>query len=89
MEPDALCTCPCCGYQTLTSEYDICDICWWQHDLAQEIDPDSGIGANHVSLRQAQSNFRRFGASHEDHASSARRPTNEDVRNPSWKPLDG
>jgi cysteine-rich CPCC protein len=80
-------TCPCCGYQTLTSEFDICQICWWQHDLAQERNPDRVVGANHVTLREAQRNFLQLGASRDDFVELARSPTQDDVRDPEWQPL--
>lgn len=48
--------CPCCGYNTITDTYEICDICGWEHDPVQADYPDED-GANRVSLRTAQRNF--------------------------------
>ena len=62
-------TCPCCGYKTLPEEpsdtFYICEICFWEDDGVQLNDPNYEGGANEVSLRQAQKNFIRFGASEE------------------------
>lgn len=63
METHAL-TCPCCGYITVDDDYDICPICWWQYDEYQHKYPDKP-GANRVSLRDAQANFRVLGAKEE------------------------
>ncbi len=58
--------CPCCGYKTLSEEtpgsYEICGICFWEDDGVQLDDPDYEGGANHISLRTAQRNFKAFGA---------------------------
>ncbi|EPD53696.1 hypothetical protein HMPREF1210_00519 [Paenisporosarcina sp. HGH0030] len=60
-------TCQCCGYKTLREgtrdSYDICKVCFWEDDLVQNEDPDFEGGANEVSLRQAQRNFKLFGVS--------------------------
>ncbi|WP_223596802.1 CPCC family cysteine-rich protein [Neobacillus bataviensis] len=60
-------TCQCCGYKTLTEgtrdSYEICEVCFWEDDFVQNEDPDYEGGANEVSLRQAQWNFKLFGAS--------------------------
>lgn len=87
MTPRPWITCPCCGYRTITEEYDICDICRWEHDLVQERDPDYMGGANSVSLRQAQWNFGAFGACERASVAHARKPGPDDVRDPNWKPL--
>jgi hypothetical protein len=52
-------TCPCCGYLTLkvsggTAEYEICQVCFWQHDHVDEADPDrQPLGPNRVPLNEA------------------------------------
>ena len=49
--------CPCCGFVTISDEYDICEICWWEHDLVQLSNPDE-LGANgEMTLRMAQKAF--------------------------------
>lgn len=60
-------TCQCCGYKTLKEgtkdSYEICKVCFWEDDLVQNEDPNYEGGANEVSLRQAQTNFKMFGVS--------------------------
>ena len=84
-------TCACCGYKTLAAgspgTYDICDICFWEDDPLQFEDPDYKIGANRVCLRQAQKNFINFGACEPDMTEHVRKPTQHDIKDPSWKPL--
>lgn len=74
--------CPCCGYKTLTEAppgtYDICEICFWEDDGVQYHDPDYSGGANKVSLREAQSNYNKFGACEERCVKFVRKPTNSD-----------
>ena len=81
--------CPCCGYKTIGGIFDICSICYWEHDPGQEADPDDIAGANNgVSLRMAQKNFVSFGACVANETDLVRRPTASDLRDPDWKPLD-
>jgi cysteine-rich CPCC protein len=59
-------SCLCCGFFTLTEQppgtFAICPVCHWEDDEVQTRDPEFAGGANEVSLRQAQANFRNFGA---------------------------
>ena len=80
-------TCPCCGYRTIASDFEICSICWWQHDPAQESDPDDNLGANPVSLRQAQENYRQFGASRAEVIKHVEGPSLRYLKDLDWKPL--
>ncbi|WP_078556925.1 CPCC family cysteine-rich protein [Bacillus alkalicellulosilyticus] len=84
-------TCPCCGYKTLDEKPpgtdEICKICFWHDDFVQYEDPDFKGGANDVSLRQAQQNYTLFGACQEDCIQFVRKPTKNDSRDSSWKPL--
>ena len=82
-----LIACPCCGYRTIVDSYDICTICRWEHDPAQEQDPDSDFGANHVSLREGQKNFEKLGVCDPAHARYAASPDEDEERDPNWKPL--
>ena len=79
--------CACCGYMTIIDEYDICPICRWEHDVAQESEPYEGIGANKVTLKQGQENFVRLGACEPGQVAYARRVTASDEIDPTWKPL--
>ena len=82
-------TCPCCGYKTLQERFlfDICDICYWEDDNVQAVNPDVEGGANVVSLRQAQKNFVRFGACEENMRNVVRKPTIYDERDTNWRML--
>jgi hypothetical protein len=71
-------SCPCCGYLTFAEPppgtFAICPVCWWEDDEVQARDPDYSGGANEVSLRQAQANFRSIGASNPVFIESVRKP---------------
>lgn len=86
-EKPKLIACPCCGYKAITEEYDICSVCFWEHDLAQESFPDWVAGPNSVSLREAQQNFMRFRACDRESISAVQSIGPEDVRDPDWKPV--
>lgn len=56
--------CACCGLPTLIEggAGAICVICGWEWDEEQMSDPDSDLGPNHTTLREARANFKEFGA---------------------------
>lgn len=76
-------TCPCCGYKTFGSEppgtFEICDICFWEDDNIQFHNPFYKGGANHISLKQAQENYRNIGVSKEDMKRYVRTPNANDI----------
>ena len=80
-------TCPCCGYKTLVEEppdtYEFCKICYGEDDGVQYRDHDFEGGANEVSIRQAQQNFKIYRASEEDCIAFVRKPNNDSY----WKSL--
>jgi hypothetical protein len=79
--------CPCCGYRVGLTTYDICPVCFWEHDPVQFDDPDYPSGANRISLREAQRNFVEFGACERlliGHVDRKRY-----TRDPNWQPLNG
>lgn len=84
-------TCPCCGFKTLSEKpagsYGICPICFWEDDNVQANDPDYEGGANRVSLRQAQKNFKELGASDKRVLQYVRKPDISDEKDPDWKLL--
>jgi hypothetical protein len=48
--------CACCGEKTLEhTMHDICPVCGWEDDSAQNNDPDYDGGANYISLNEAKS----------------------------------
>lgn len=57
--------CPCCGYLTMSEPglHEICPVCFWHDDGFTDLDEVSA--PNHITLRQGQENFRRFGACEE------------------------
>jgi hypothetical protein len=83
--------CPCCGFLVFNEppgSYDICPICLWEDDGVQLRFPDFAGGANKPSLMEAQRNFAEFGASEIRRLRRVRRPTQEDVRDLDWRPVD-
>lgn len=52
-----------CACINIFEEFDGCDVCDWVYDAVQERNPDSKVGANGLSLREAQRNFQEIGAS--------------------------
>jgi hypothetical protein len=75
--------CPCCKFRTLSDRggFEICPVCFWEDDGQDEHDADVVRGGPNgsLSLRQAQLNYQRFGASEETFVDSVRPPT-EDKR---------
>lgn len=57
--------CPCCHYKTIEEEWDICPVCFWENDDYQLTHPCFPVGANHISLIEAQMNYLEFGACEE------------------------
>ena len=57
-------TCACCGHRTLSEgpgSYEICDLCGWEDDAVQLLDPWYAGGANEESLMEAQRKFQAEG----------------------------
>lgn len=81
-QPKAAYRCPCCKYKTLRSrgDYEICKVCFWEDDGQDEHDADVVRGGpNHdLSLRQAQTNFARFGAVQERFRPHVRPPRDDE-----------
>jgi hypothetical protein len=81
--------CPCCGYKTFTQQpngtYDICQVCFWEDDPIQLKDPDYEGGANKVSLKQGQRNFKKYGACEKEMIKNVRPPKKDEKRDKEWK----
>jgi hypothetical protein len=84
--------CPCCGHKTFSEPpsgtYDICPVCFWEDDPVQLADPDYSGGANKVSLRQGQLNFRKYGACHEEAIKHVRHPGRNEMRDENGSMID-
>ena len=84
--------CPCCGYKTLSERpngtYDICPVCFWEDDPIQLADPDYEGGANRVSLRQGQLNFKEYCACEKEMIKNVRQPKKEEKRDDNWKIIE-
>lgn len=85
-------TCQCCGYKTLEEgtrdSYEICKVCFWEDDFVQNEDPDYEGGANKISLRQAQANFKIYGVSEVSFKNNVVKPSNGGYRkDEEFKPL--
>ncbi len=74
--------CPCCGHKTLLEDgfFEICPVCFWEHDPVQYDDPTYAGGANTESLEEARRNFRAFGASSRELLAHVRPPTPDEDR---------
>ena len=72
--------CPCCGFLTLESygHFDLCELCFWEDDLLQRVQPDYGGGANVPCLNEARENFRAFGACEREALECVRPPIPEE-----------
>ena len=69
--------CPCCGNYTLWERrynYEICPVCFWEDDVV----PVAG-GANGISLREAQENYRKMRAMDAAFLDAVRKPTPEEL----------
>ncbi|OEJ95841.1 CPCC family cysteine-rich protein [Streptomyces thermolilacinus] len=86
--------CPCCGHLVFDIEdgwpgsFAICPICWWEDDAQQFRWPFMPGGANRVSLVEAQGNFQSYGACDQYGRRFVRRPTDEEPRDPRWRPVN-
>ena len=77
--------CPCCGYLTLSalSEFEICEVCFWEDDGQTDLDADavgtfSGPNGS-VSLAAARQNFLQFKACDRKMIGYVRDPRPEEI----------
>lgn len=84
--------CPCCGYKTFEEQpngsYNVCQVCFWEDDPIQLDNPNYEGGANRVSLSQGQKNFIEFGACEREMIKNVRKPTKNEQRDESWRPIE-
>ena len=59
---EKMAVCHCCRYRSLTAhgECNICPVCFWEDDGIQDLGKVSA--SNHMTLREARLNFKKFGA---------------------------
>ncbi|MFC9970513.1 CPCC family cysteine-rich protein [Spirillospora sp. NPDC127200] len=83
--------CVCCGHLTMDGapgSYEICPVCFWEDDAMQLRWPDWEVGANRISLVEAQQNFMTFGACEERTAKHVRLAGDDEPLDRSWRPID-
>ncbi|WP_415359971.1 CPCC family cysteine-rich protein, partial [Pseudomonas aeruginosa] len=70
------------GYLTFDEEpcgtYEICPVCYWEDDIAQNKDPDYDGGANGISLNNAKENFFKYGAIKRVFLKNVRKPLDDE-----------
>ena len=77
--------CPCCGYYTQLAysenepSFEICEVCFWQHDSLTNDQPDIINGANHISLNNAKENYKKFGVCKLEFKNMVRPPLVEEL----------
>jgi|SRR5579871_163803 len=75
--------CPCCKSKTLHGRgaYEGCPVCFWEDDGQDEHDADVVRGGpnGELSLRQAQANYREFGAKHRKYIGKVSKPRSEEL----------
>lgn len=77
--------CPCCGYFTLKEQprtYEVCPVCFWIDDPIQFDDPDRIRPMNKMSLNEARSNFRSYGAIDTKYIDLVRKPLDFEINEP-------
>ena len=82
-------TCPCCGYRTLPDfpgSFCICNVCYWEDDPVQLLDPAYRGGANTLSLLESQVNYGKLKVSDVRFSDNVRPPGVEESRDPEWRP---
>lgn len=75
--------CPCCGCRTLRQRGGLeeCPVCAWADAGQDEYDAEKVRGGpnGELSLRQARTNYRRFGASAAEFIERVRKPRPEEL----------
>lgn len=74
--------CPCCGYYTCDPYnlgcYDICPVCFWEDESAENDNPEEVSEVNHISLVEARKNFIEFGACKKEMLKYVRKPNDDE-----------
>lgn len=83
--------CPCCGYLSYDEppgSYQICDVCFWEDDIAQLRWPLMAGGPNGLCLVDGQPNFETLGAMARDFVDHVVTPGPTQQRDAGWRPID-
>jgi len=67
--------------EKLSGTYEICPVCYWEDDAIQNNDFKYIGGANEVSLEQAKSNFKKYGAIESKFMKDVRGPLINEIKN--------
>lgn len=82
-------TCACCGYKSLTTNEmgEICCICFWEegYDLQEDLFYISNT--NHMTLYQAQENYKVFGCCNKKMLKHCRRPLSNETKDLNWQSI--
>ena len=75
--------CPCCGCKAIgeRSAYEICPVCFWEDDGQDDQNADEVWGGPNgaLSLAEARTNYRSFGASSERRKQFVRLPRPDEL----------
>lgn len=88
------CPCLCCGHLVHSveygwpSSYSICEICYWQDDYSQLLRPMDHLGANQISLYDAQQNYIAMGVCDKRLERFVRPATPAQPIAVGWRPID-
>ena len=77
--------CPCCECFTLKEQprtFEVCPVCYWMDDPLQFSDPNYVRPTNQLSLNEARSNFRSFGAIDKRYIDFVRKPLDHEINEP-------
>jgi hypothetical protein len=83
--------CPCCGhvvFEDPPGSYEICPVCFWEDDLIQLRWPDCQVGANKLSLVDAQQTFIALGAMQARVLQYVRPARDDEPLEGGWRPID-
>jgi len=89
---NGLFVCPCCGYATLgeVSNYEICEICFWEDDGQDDPEAsESWGGPNYISLEEGRANFLNLGVSDPKNRGCVRKPKQTDINVRKYKISNG
>ena len=82
-QPEKSFRCPCCKYRTLHSRggFEVCPVCFWEDDGQDDDDADKVRGGPNstLSLSDARSNFKVYGAMETRFVKNVRAPMPDEL----------